>query len=291
MSGNLKALKAYDFLLAHSNSRNSFTIKELADNSDWQIDTARTYVTKKWRDYLIAEENKQFRVKAKFKRLSSEQFLSEFTQTESIETSYVRQMHTKFVQFEFLLPLTREDKLRRALDDIFYKDTIKMRIQDIGLEALEKVIARESEPSDEMYIDKVCEQVSNKFGGYSISHVQGRYKAADLMTRKEAAEYFAQDQLYLIDETTASVRFIVPCENGSSNFDDDFDSINQVAEISDTELEREVSEIRTLFFQFFVEAVVATIHGEEEIWLLETGHVRKLYRWRRSLRIKTKKEH
>jgi hypothetical protein len=110
------------------------------------------------------------------------------------------------------------------------------------------------------------------------SHVQGRYKAADLMTRKEAAEYFAQDQLYLIDETTASVRFIVPCENGSSNFDDDFDSINQVAEISDTELEREVSEIRTLFFQFFVEAVVATIHGEEEIWLLETGHVRKLYR-------------
>jgi hypothetical protein len=75
-------------------------------------------------------------------------------------------MHTKFVQFEFLLPLTREDKLRRALDDIFYKDTIKMRIQDIGLEALEKVIARESEPSDEMYIDKVCEQVSNKFGGF-----------------------------------------------------------------------------------------------------------------------------
>ncbi|HEY9868251.1 MAG TPA: hypothetical protein V6D08_03730 [Candidatus Obscuribacterales bacterium] len=47
-------------------------------------------------------------------------------------------------------------------------------------------------------------------------------------------------------------------------------------------LEIEVGLIRALFFQFFVEAVVATVKGEEEIWLLESGHVSRLYRWKRA---------
>lgn len=285
MSRNQKPLKAYEYLRNRSDDSVHFSIKDLADHVDWKESTARTYFNKKWRDYLIDNKNGSYKVRAKFKRTTAEQFLAEFTQTETIETSYSRERHTRFVQFEFLLPLTREDKLRRALDDLFFKDTIEMRIQDLGLKTIETLIPRDDGMNDDAYIEKICNTVGSRFGGYSISHVQGRYKAAELMTRKEAAEYFATEQLYLVDETTAAVRFIIPCETGVTSFEDSFQSINQVDIVDESELNKEIDQIRTLFFQFFVEAVVATVQGEEEIWLLETGYKRQLYRWRRTTRM------
>ena len=43
----------------------------------------------------------------------------------------------------------------------------------------------------------------------------------------------------------------------------------------------EVRLIRALFFEFFAEAVVHMVDGEDEIWLLETGPARGLYVWER----------
>ncbi len=282
MSGNQKPVLAYQFFRNYAEKGNAFTVSDIAKHVGWEESTARTYINKKWKDYLISKPAKAFQVRNKFLRVTEQQFLAEFTQTETVETTYVREKHSQFIQFEFLLPLTREDKLRRALDDLFYKDTIEMRLKDLGIETVQNLIEREAGMTEADYIEKVCGVVSDKFGGYSIVHVQGRYKAAELMTRSEAAQYFAADQLYLVDETTASVRFIIPCTAGSMSFEDDFQSINQTAAVEQTELEKEVALIRTLFFQFFVEAVVATVHNEEEVWLLETGHVKQLYRWRRT---------
>jgi hypothetical protein len=91
------------------------------------------------------------------------------------------------------------------------------------------------------------------------------------------------DQKYLIDETTAVVRFIIPveaakridpCLPGSFSFED-------VAE--DGDAKAELAQIRAFFFNLFAEAIVRTVQGEDEIWLLEdTGTNRRLYVWERS---------
>jgi hypothetical protein len=167
-----------------------------------------------------------------------------------------------------------------------FTDTIRARIHDIGLENIAKLIDRPDSLTDGEYIDLACESVSRRFGGYSISHVRGRYKAGKLLTREEAGLYLSEDKNYLVVETTAAVRFIIPCQTGLKSFANDFDSI--MAAIAEPEefdpflIETEVKEIRGLFFQFFIEAVVATIKGEEEIWLLETGDTMRVYRWTRS---------
>jgi hypothetical protein len=284
-----KALIAFEFLRKHAESQTGFDIDQLASAAGWTKVSARTYINKKWKDYLREKKQngkKIFTVQKSFLRLTQQQFLAQFTQKETIRTAYERAKHVSFVQFEFLLPLTREDKLRRALDDLFYKDTMTARLHDIGLENMVRLITREEREAEEKYVDRVCHAVAERFGGYSVTHVQGRYKAWELLSRREAGDLIAEDKQYLIDETTAVVRFIVPCRTGRTLFADDFDSVNEAICEPDTlhatDLQNEVALVRALFFHFFVEAVVGTVQGEEEIWLLESGHTNRLYRWMRA---------
>lgn len=109
---------------------------------------------------------------------------------------------------------------------MFYRDTIAMRAEDIGLENFESLIARNPGMSDADYLNRICEIVSNKFGGYSVFRVQGRFKVGDLITRNDAGLCLANDQPYLIDETTAAVRFIVPCSTGQRSFQDEVDLVS-----------------------------------------------------------------
>jgi len=60
---------------------------------------------------------------------------------------------------------------------------------------------------------RVVKLAAERFGGYSVSHVSGRYKAAQLMTRHDALDHVTKGGRYLIDETTAVVRFIIPCQS------------------------------------------------------------------------------
>jgi len=84
---------------------------------------------------------------------------------------------------------------------------------------------------------------------------------------------------YIIDETTAAVRFIVPIENTKTV--ESFDEIKLDVALGSTAA-KEISLIHFLFFNLFVEAVVRNVKGEEAIWLLEeTGHNRSLYVWSR----------
>jgi hypothetical protein len=46
-------------------------------------------------------------------------------------------------------------------------------------------------------------------------------------------------------------------------------------------LDDEVRRVRKLFFLLFVETVVRTVKGEDEIWLVESGVDRRLCRWER----------
>lgn len=186
--------------------------------------------------------------------------------------------------YEFLLPLTREDQLRRALDDLFYTDTILRRLEEIGVDKIGQVIERTNNENDSGFLERVLQFIAGKIGGYSISHVSGRFRAGSVKTRKEAGDYLAGGEQYLIEETTALVRFILPCDYGVVKYERDFESIGKALDSTaeqNEELQHEVRQIRWHFYHLFVEAVARTV-GEQEIWLLEEspfGH--RLYVWAR----------
>ena len=248
----------------------------------WRESTVKTYISKQYRDFLKKDPDGRYGVRPEFKRLSEANFLQLTTQKRRVFSSYIRAKYPQIVAYEFLLPLTREDRLRKALDDLFYEDTIRQRISEIGLPQITGWIEQENGESEEDYIRRVCEIVSEKFTGYSISHVSGRFRAAPLQTREQVAKMLVADQRYVIDETTASVRFIIPvgstkttqlCDTGGTSLDGDTSA--QVTE--------EISLIHNLFFSLFVEAVVQMVMGEDEIWLLEeTGRGNSLYVWERT---------
>jgi hypothetical protein len=90
---------------------------------------------------------------------------------------------------------------------------------------------------------------------------------------------------YLIDETTAVVRFIIPSQTGMFTLFDTLESVGDLRGLfdapDDEALETEVDLVRKLFFLLFVETVVRTVKGEDEIWLVESRVCHRLYRWER----------
>lgn len=109
------------------------------------------------------------------------------------------------------MPLTNEGPLRTALDALFYKDTILSRLITIGHEKIMEHLPMRGGESVGVYLDRVCAWISAHFVGYSISHVSGRFRAGPLSTMEEVANFQQHGERYLIDETTAVVRFIFPC--------------------------------------------------------------------------------
>lgn len=289
-SRNETVIKGFNFLREYAASEKQFSIATMAKSTGWEESSVKAYISKQWKGYLDSQgrgKAKVFQVKKEFLRVTIEEFLSVFTQKRLVVPQYQRAKHELVLQFEFLLPLSKEEQLRRALDELFYADTLITRINEIGLEKITTFIDRPVDIDDQQYVDKVLNSVGNYFGGYSIFHVQGRFRAADLTDIKGAAQGMVNRQRYLIDETTAVVRFIAPCYTTKSEFKDDFESIVKALSepdfVEDTEslkkIQEEIVLIRCIFFFFFVETVVRTVKGEDEIWLLETGLNRRLYRW------------
>ncbi len=285
-----REVKAYDFLSAQASTSQTFTLTDLATAVGWKGATPKTYVTKHWADLVERAGKDTYRVKPEFTRLTEEQFLAHGTQVRQVYTAYRRRKHEHVLQYEFLLPLTREDQLRRALDDLFYADTIQQRLREVGLEQFHDLFLRTPNESDDDFTARMLAFVENKISGYSISHVSGRFRASSLKTRTEAGGLLVHGTPYLMDETTALVRFIIPCAHEVLEYDDDLGSIEAAlardgdphSDPGAAALAREVRQVRLLFYHLFVEAVARTV-GEQEIWLLERGpYGQKLYVWSRS---------
>jgi hypothetical protein len=282
-----KPLEAYEFLKDRAQDQKPFTVQELSKASGWSEVSVKTYLGKALGQLVERLPGGGIRARREVLRISRERFLGHMTQVKQIFTEYNRQKHENLLSFEFLLPLTREDKLRRALDDLFFSDTIRRRLREVGLQQLSKVIPRDPGASDDEYLDCVLKNWAWRVsGGYSISHASGRFRASDLRSRKEAGEMLAEDKQYLVDESTAMVRFFVALERGSGTFGGTFEqaveALDKVEPSDPAALANEIRLARILFFQLFVEAVVRTVRGEDEIWLLEQGPSgRRLYRWMR----------
>src|SRR5262252_8149339 len=125
-------LRAYGFLKDRAQDQKEFTIRDLSKASGWSEISVKTYLAKALGQLVERASGGRLRAKREVLRISEERFLRHMTQVKPIFTEYNRRKHENLLSFEFLLPLTREDKLRRALDDLFFSDTIRRRLREVG---------------------------------------------------------------------------------------------------------------------------------------------------------------
>src|SRR6185437_4911126 len=156
---NAAPIRAYRFLNDRATRKVDFVLPDLDAATGWTGDTARTYATKQWRQFLQKQPSGSYRVTSRFLRLTERDFLRNFTQSRQLLGKYARKFHQALVSYEFLLPLTNERILRSELDRLFYTDTVLQRIDEIGLGKLEGVVPRSAHTTDDEYRLLICTQV------------------------------------------------------------------------------------------------------------------------------------
>jgi len=278
---------AHEFLLNKFNSQDSFTKEEFRVFTGWALSTFDTYWAKQFKTLLIISEQDSYRVSEAFRRVMDwDSFQKHVTQNRKVATDYVTMTYDNVVLFEFFMPLTNEGYLRTSLDALFFKDSVLTRLKTVGLQTLKRKIPTREDENDADYFDRICDKVSNTFGGYSISHVSGRYRADVLKSRQDVYSATAGNNIdsYLVDETTAVVKFIFPCgEFVESQFTSSTDYFENISNDVDFETPNaDAAIIRWLFYTLFVQSIVQAVNGEDEIWMLESGMRNRLHIWRMS---------
>lgn len=267
--------RAFTYLRERAADGVPFTVYELAQASGWTALYAKTNIQKRLGELVIKKHGKYHAI-PNMLRVRYGDFVDLFRQKQRLFTDYKLKITPYVLIYEFFLPLSKEDKLREALDNLFFRDSIIQRTREIGITAIKKGLQLDETLTDEAVNDFVCSFASDTIGGYSLYLVNGRFRADTLMTRHEAAQREITDGPYLMDETTAVVRFILPVPSQEPDItqQDLFEPAPVVSSPNET-----AERIRWLFLHFFAEAVVHVVNKEEEIWLLETGFRTALYRW------------
>ena len=146
-----------------------------------------------------------------------------------------------------------------TLDSLFYKDRVLARLKTIGIPKLGAKFAKADFVSDDDYFKWILDFIKDRFIGYSIYHVDGRFRSDTLLTQDQAATLQKKGERYLIDETTAVTRFIFPYQN-----------------------DEELGRIKFLFQVLFIRSIIQLVNGEEQIWMVESGTAgSQLHRWER----------
>jgi hypothetical protein len=188
-------------------------------------------------------------------------FRRHVSQKRRLTFEYDHSTYETVLLFDFFLPLTNETVLRMSLDSLFYKDTIQKQLLAIGIQTLRQQFKTAKDLNDDEFLQELATWIGDRFGGYSISHVSGRFKARPdkgepaILTMQEATALQERAGRYLIDETTAITRFIFPCRD-----------------------KEEAETVRWFFFQLFVESVIE-VSGEAEVWMIESGLQTRLHTW------------
>lgn len=179
------------------------------------------------------------------------------TQNRPLAADYKKLSFDSVVVYEFFMPLTNETALRTTLDALFFKDNVIPKLRAVGRDELSQHIPANDGEEDDDYFKRLTGWIGDHFGGYSIYHVNGRFKAGGILTREEAAQREVQGYRYLVDETTAVTRFIFPCADAA-----------------------EADLVRYFFDAIFVRSIIQLINAEDEIWMVETGNRNRVHIWR-----------
>ncbi len=204
--------KVFAFLKKHFDDRSTFSKGELGAVTDWTPNSLNTYWSKQLKHFVQSAGGNSYKLTEVFEPFATwPAFQKHVTQVRRVYLDYTRFRHDSLLIFEFFMPLTNETQLRGALDDLFFKDTVLRRLRLLNSSKLENSFERLPHEKDEAYFSRLCSWLEKRFGGYSVSTVNGRFRAQSLLTIKGAAELEESGDRYLVDETTAIVRFIFPC--------------------------------------------------------------------------------
>lgn len=203
---------AFQFLKERFQNGTTFTKKDFQVATGWSPISFKTYFSKQFKRLLLELTSNQFRVTEVFRKYNTEDLFETHivTQNRKVAADYNTLTYNNLIIFEFFMPLTNEGLLRSTLDSLFYKDTILNRLKATDISALEQHFPRNDAEADDSYFERILDYISNRFIGYSISHVNGRFRAANLQTIAQSSNELLSGGRYLVDETTAIVRFIFP---------------------------------------------------------------------------------
>jgi hypothetical protein len=247
----IKIDKCFDYLCV--NAGKEITFDALRQYTSWTVENLDTNISKRIREFLIdtyprgiAINNRTYKVNRNILNVEKEDFYDLFRQKNQIFSRYAHAKHERVRIYDFYLPLTNENLLRQNLDELFYKDTLHRRLKAINIDELLPIYLKDINESEDQYFERLANQASDLFWGYSISHVSGRYRTSPILTKIEAAQ--KEGKSYLIDETTAVVKFIFPHEDAKEEYHEKLEKLFQV---------------------LFVKAITESTPDEDEIWLLE----------------------
>ena len=251
---------AFAFLREHLQSQEPFTIDEFIAATGWdKPGTLNTYLRKQYKGLIEKVDDTHFRVTDAFwKFVTWRKFKGHVTQVRRVVSNY-EPKSSKVLIYDFLMPLTNEEHLRMTLDSLFYKDRVRARLRSINAAALAATFPRLAGATDDAYFGSILDFIKDRFVGYSISHVDGRFRSDTLLTQDQAATLQKRGERYLVDETTAVTRFIFPYQDAG-----------------------ELAKIKFLFQTLFIRSIIQLVNGEEQIWMVESGSEgSQLHRWER----------
>ena len=275
MGNKTNIQRTFNFLVKHAKDKISFTAEQLSSETGWSASETQENISDRLSD-LVYQKGENYFVKLEILRVRFDDFKELLFQKKRLFTDYVLEVSPSILIYEFFMPLSREDRLREALDNLFYRDTIEQRIQEIGVPQIREGLHLPPDTSEDHINQLVIDFMEGTLGGYSIYMVNGRYRADALASREEVVVRPFADGPYIIDETTAIVRFILPVETDTENFE--YGKVLEPASIEkDTEKRAEV--MRWLFLNFFAETLIRVVQKEDEIWLVESGMRSAFYRW------------
>jgi hypothetical protein len=249
---------AHRFFLERLQTLEPFTKEDVTQATGWSGATLDTYWSKQFKNIIEQiGDTQQYRVRERFRLyLDWKKFKNLVTQVKTSPASYAPTVYEEVVVYEFYMPLSHENALKVTLDSLFYKDVLMPRLRHrIGVEKLKPLFEYQLTDSDDTFLARVALFVEGKFGGYSIYHVHGRFRAGKLLTQAEAFEQTKAGPKYLVDETTAVTRFIFPCKVG------------------------EADKVRFLFRELFMDPITEQVSGEDEIWVVESGSRHNVQVW------------
>jgi hypothetical protein len=247
---------AHKFFTERLRTLQPFTKDDLRQVTGWSESALNTYWSKQFRGIIEDLGNGTYRVRERFRQyLDWRKFRNLVTQVKTVPASYAPTTFEDLVIYEFYMPLTHESALRVTLDSLFYKDAILPRLRRIRIEPLKKSFEWKTTDDEQSFLERVCMFVEGKFGGYSIYHVDGRFRSGRLSTQDEAVEINKAGR-YLVDETTAVTRFIFPCKKD------------------------EPEKVRFLFKELFINSITEQVSGEDEIWVVESGLRNQVNIWK-----------
>ena len=257
---------AHKFLVDHLLSGQPFALKEFLHVTGWtKPGTYKTYLQKQYGGLIESVDGvplrmnptEQCRVTEAFRKLIPwRKFRQQVTQVRHIATTY-EPLKSEVLIYDFLMPLANETHLRTTLDALFYKDTIIAKLRTIDDSKINDHFPRVSGQSDEKYFGPIIGFIEDHFVGYSITHVDGRFRSVGILNHDEVGRFQQGGERYLIDETTAVTRFIFPYRS-----------------------EDELKKVQFLFQELFVRSIIQLADSEEQIWMLENGPQRLVHIWR-----------